>query len=120
MGASDDTKVKQLSADQAAKLAQLLAPVAPAKDSLWKVLGARLVEERSSLTDAGKASVQAAFPEGDGPAFDDKDRLLEALKPPKKRDDRDRDRDSARDRGREDDRERDRGREDDRGGRGRE
>jgi len=97
-----DEKAKQLSADQLAKLSQVLAPVVPAHEGLWKMAGPRLLEQKSSLTDAGKASVVAAF------NFEDKDKLLAATKPRE----REREREKDRDGGKERERERSRGRDD--------
>lgn len=125
----------QLSGDQAAKLAQTVAPLAPGRADFWAKIGQRLVSQLGSITDAGKASAQAAFPDGGGPDFPDKAKLLEAVKPPPPKGDRDRDRgdrdgkkrsrsrgggDRDRDRGRDRDRDRDRDRGDrDRGDRDR-
>ncbi|OLP97982.1 hypothetical protein AK812_SmicGene19610 [Symbiodinium microadriaticum] len=95
----EEIKLKQLSADQVAKLAQVLAPVMPTNEALWKAVGSRLLDQKSSLSDAGKASVLAAFPETEGPTFDDKEKLLQAVKPKSSKDrDRDRDRDDRKDR----------------------
>lgn len=102
-----DEKAKQLSADQLAKLSQVLAPVVPAHEGLWKMAGPRLLEQKSSLTDAGKASVVAAF-SGEAPNFEDKDKLLAATKPRE----REREREKDRDGGKERERERSRGRDD--------
>lgn len=105
----EEIKLKQLSADQVAKLAQVLAPVMPTNEALWKAVGSRLLDQKSSLSDAGKASVLAAFPETEGPTFEDKEKLLQAVKPKSSKDrDRDRDRDDRKDRDDRDRRDRDR------------
>uniref|UniRef100_A0A7S2AZ65 Uncharacterized protein n=1 Tax=Alexandrium andersonii TaxID=327968 RepID=A0A7S2AZ65_9DINO len=93
---ADAAKV-QLSADQLAKLAQVVAPVAPAHAAFWTKLGGQLVAQKGSLTDAGKASVEAAFPGGGGPAFADKEKLLQAEKPAKSHKDSEKDADKERD-----------------------
>ncbi|CAK9034845.1 Hypothetical protein SCF082_LOCUS21027 [Durusdinium trenchii] len=105
--ATDEVKLKQLSADQLAKLSQVLAPVVPTHEGLWKVAGARLLEQKASLADAGKASVLAAF-SGEAPTFEDKEKLLAAVKPREREreKDRDKDRDERRSRGRDDRRDR--------------
>jgi len=108
-----DEKAKQLSADQLAKLSQVLAPVVPAHEGLWKMAGPRLLEQKSSLTDAGKASVVAAF-SGEAPTFEDKDKLLAATKPREREREREKDRDGGKDRERERSRGRDDRRRDDR------
>jgi len=92
-----DEKSKQLSADQLAKLSQVLAPVVPSHEGLWKMAGERLMEQKSSLTDAGKASVLAAF-SGETPTFEDKEKLLTAVKPRERERERERDRDGGKDR----------------------
>merc|ERR1712070_1354251 len=63
---ADDTK-GQLTADQFAKLAQAVAPVAPTHSGFWDAVGSQLASKSDSLTDAGWASVDAAFPGGEGP-----------------------------------------------------
>ncbi|CAK9079323.1 unnamed protein product [Durusdinium trenchii] len=110
--ATDEVKLKQLSADQLAKLSQVLAPVVtrpqfgdgskkpirPTHEGLWKVAGARLLEQKASLADAGKASepwlweVLAAF-SGEAPTFEDKEKLLAAVKPREREREKDRDKD---------------------------
>jgi len=65
-----------LSANQFAKLAQLAAPVAPNCSAFWVTLGRCILAGKGSLTDAGKASLEAAFPDGSGPGFPDKDQVL--------------------------------------------
>lgn len=102
----------KLTADQLAKLIQVAAPVVAEGSAFWGKAGASLVAQKGSLTDAGRASVLAAFPDGAGPAFEGKDSLLEAAKP-KAKDDKDRDRKDDRKRSR-DRRDRSRDRRDDR------
>jgi len=93
---ADGAKV-QLTADQLAKLAHVVAPVAPAHAAFWAKLGGLLLAQKGSLTDAGKASVEAAFPDGGGPAFADKGVLLQAVKPAKSHKDAEKDADKERD-----------------------
>lgn len=106
-----------LPADQLAKLAQLVAPAAPSHRGFWKMLGSRLAAEQKGLTDAGWASLEAAFPEGAAaPTFEERGSLLSAAKGrknDKNRNGKDRD-DKKRD-----DRRRSRSRKDDRRGRSR-
>lgn len=99
-----------LSADQLAKLAHFVAPVVPSHEGFWKMLGGKIAMEQKALTDAGWASIESAFPEGAGPAFDEKAAVLAAAKArkqpkedkgDKKRTDKDRD-DRKRSRSRED------------------
>lgn len=66
----------QLSADQLAKLAQTLAPTLPGSSAFWEAFGERMAELPKSLTMAGHASLDAAFPGGRGPDFDGKSRML--------------------------------------------
>jgi len=67
----------QLTADQVAKLAQILAPVLSDSRSFWEALGDRLADCPRSLTSAGHASVAAAFPPGGGgPDFEGRRRML--------------------------------------------
>jgi len=76
----------QVSADQIAKLAQTLAPKAPDNTSFWQALAGRFVGGEfaegiaGSLTAAGKASIEAAFPQGEGPEFAGKAAMLKAVK----------------------------------------
>jgi len=67
-------------ADQLARLAQLLAPVAPDSKDFWAALGQRLVEVKSQLTTVGQDALEAAFPGGEGPEFEGKTDLLKAFK----------------------------------------
>eukprot|EP00747_Dinoflagellata_sp_TGD_P168698 gnl/TRDRNA2_/TRDRNA2_195702_c0_seq1.p1 gnl/TRDRNA2_/TRDRNA2_195702_c0~~gnl/TRDRNA2_/TRDRNA2_195702_c0_seq1.p1 ORF type:complete len:502 (-),score=106.00 gnl/TRDRNA2_/TRDRNA2_195702_c0_seq1:50-1525(-) len=111
-----------LTADQLAKLAQLAAPVAPSHASFWAAVGKHLAAKPEALTDAGKASVQAAFPDGAGPDFEGKANLLKTVQPAPKapeKDNRDSKKDSEKDRDRDRDRRRSRsrsGKKDDRRG----
>jgi len=107
---ADGADHSKLTADQLAKLAQVAAPAVEEGNAFWGKVGASLVAQKGSLTDAGKASVLAAFPDGAGPGFEGKDSLVEAAKP-KAKDDKDRDR--------KDDRKRSRDRRDERRGRSR-
>merc|ERR1719343_1127872 len=68
--------------------------------AFWKKVGGKLVAQKGSLSDAGKASVLAAFPDGAGPNFPEKDALLVAVKPPKK--DAEKEKDKKRSRSRDD------------------
>jgi hypothetical protein len=78
--APPDESNSQLSADQLAKLMQSCTS-APNHGCFWEKVGSRLVAQSASLTDAGKLSVGAAFPDGNGPGFPEKDKLLAAVKP---------------------------------------
>lgn len=69
----------QLSADQVAKLAQSLASTVSDYSRFWEALGKRLAEMPKSLTAAGHASLDAAFPGGRGPEFDSKSKMLRAV-----------------------------------------
>eukprot|EP00746_Dinoflagellata_sp_MGD_P073377 gnl/MRDRNA2_/MRDRNA2_29779_c0_seq1.p1 gnl/MRDRNA2_/MRDRNA2_29779_c0~~gnl/MRDRNA2_/MRDRNA2_29779_c0_seq1.p1 ORF type:complete len:487 (-),score=84.27 gnl/MRDRNA2_/MRDRNA2_29779_c0_seq1:40-1500(-) len=107
-----------LSADQLAKLAAVLAPVAASHTTFWETLGKQLSEEQGNLTAPGFASLETAFGNGGGPDFADKKAILSVLKKNKKGSggggDRSRSRGRGDDRGR--DRDDDRGRDrDDRG-----
>lgn len=127
---ADESK-NTLSADQLAKLAASVATAAPDHTVFWNFVGTQLANKAESLTDAGWASVQATFPDGAGPSFDDKTKLLDVHKAKeekkkkeeeekkKKEDDEKKraeekkrsrydDRDRDRDRDRRDDRDRDR------------
>uniref|UniRef100_A0A7S2LL37 Uncharacterized protein n=1 Tax=Zooxanthella nutricula TaxID=1333877 RepID=A0A7S2LL37_9DINO len=117
-----------VSADQLAKLAHVVAPAAPEHADFWKALGAALAAEQKALGDAGWTSLEAAFPDGAGPAFADKEALLAAAKKRKEssKDDRKRSRDRdrrgggrSRSRDRKDDRRRSRSRDRRGGGRSR-
>lgn len=66
----------QLSADNVAKLAQMLAPVVPSNHAFWEAFGRRMEELPKSLTSAGHASMDTAFPDGAGPKFDGKRSML--------------------------------------------
>eukprot|EP00929_Paragymnodinium_shiwhaense_P023900 TRINITY_DN14854_c0_g1_i1.p1 TRINITY_DN14854_c0_g1~~TRINITY_DN14854_c0_g1_i1.p1 ORF type:complete len:1010 (-),score=301.45 TRINITY_DN14854_c0_g1_i1:38-3067(-) len=67
------------SADQLAKVAQLLAPAIPGTHLLYEALSSRLCAQVKELTEAGKASLEAAFPGGEGPDFRSKARLLKTV-----------------------------------------
>jgi len=105
-----------LSADHLAKLAQLVAPAVPGHEAFWKMLGGKLAAEQKALTDAGWASLEAAFPAdaASGPAFEEKEALLAAAKARKQPKEEEKKRDS---RGK-DDKKRSRSREDRRNGGG--
>ncbi|CAJ1345836.1 unnamed protein product, partial [Effrenium voratum] len=94
---TDEVKLKQLSADQLAKLGQVLAPVMPGHEALWKLVGARLLEQKDKLSEPGKASVLAAF-SGEAPTFEEKEKLVAAMKP-RDRDRKDRDNEKERSHG---------------------
>jgi len=70
----------QVPADQLAKLSALVAPAAPASTDFWNAVGAALTADMKGLSDAGWASFDAAFPEGGGPDFPDKEALVAASK----------------------------------------
>lgn len=113
--------VQQLSADQLAKLASLLATLAPTNGEVWAALGRRLAETASSFTAAAIPPLDAAFPSGAGPDFEAKAKVLEALKDLRQAEERKKEaanREQDRDRERERDRDRDR-RDRDRDDRGR-
>eukprot|EP00928_Gymnodinium_smaydae_P047231 TRINITY_DN31507_c0_g1_i1.p1 TRINITY_DN31507_c0_g1~~TRINITY_DN31507_c0_g1_i1.p1 ORF type:complete len:580 (-),score=185.13 TRINITY_DN31507_c0_g1_i1:379-2118(-) len=97
---SEEEAGGKLTGDQLAKLAQQLAPVAPSHAEFWKVIGGRLVAQKDSLTDAGKASVNAAFPDGGGPDFADKDKLMATVKPKPPKEDKEKSRDDKKKRSR--------------------
>merc|ERR1712060_227037 len=65
----------QLTADQLAKLAQTLTSTS-CSSAFWEALGERIAEVPRSLTAAGHASLDAAFPGGRGPEFHGKSRML--------------------------------------------
>jgi len=76
----------QPTADQLAKVAQMLAPVTPNHKDFWKALAFRFIGEgdmegiAGSLTSAGRAAIDAAFPKGgEGPIFEGKKRMLAAV-----------------------------------------
>ncbi|CAE7233683.1 Dnajb8 [Symbiodinium natans] len=76
--AGSDNKAPVLPPDDIAQLAMLLSMVAPDHSLVFHVIGTRLQEVSSSLTEAGYASLEAAFPDGAGPAFPGKEQLLAA------------------------------------------
>ncbi|CAK9023795.1 Nipped-B-like protein B [Durusdinium trenchii] len=106
----------QLSADQVSKLALMVAPVMPKHQSFWNAFGKRLREMPEDLSDVGIANLKLAFPEGAGPDFEKKEKILKkaykegggAAKDRKKEKEKDRDRDRSRERDRDKSRERDR------------
>merc|ERR1712151_163602 len=65
----------QLTADQLAKLAQTLSSTS-CSSAFWEALGERIAEVPRSLTTAGHASLDVAFPSGRGPDFHGKRRML--------------------------------------------
>merc|ERR1719343_1917342 len=76
-------KKGQMTADQSAKLAQMLVPVAVDHRKFWKALAARFTGWGNAegfaadLTSVGKAALEAAFPEGGkGPEFEGKNKML--------------------------------------------
>ncbi|CAK9015938.1 unnamed protein product [Durusdinium trenchii] len=73
-------KASVLPADDIAQLAMLLSMVAPDQGLIFHVIGLRLQEAGSSLTEAGFASIDAAFPDGAGPNFPGKEQLLSSMK----------------------------------------
>merc|ERR1712150_443083 len=86
----------QLTADQLAKLAQMLGLAMPTHNTFWAALGRRIRDSVDDLTDVGQASLEAAFPNGAGPEFDGKSKLLKAVVEAGK--ERDREREQERDR----------------------
>merc|ERR1711879_521617 len=76
----------QLSADQLAKFAQLLAPVAPKHPSFWIAFANRIRGKDypdglvGDLTETGKAVIEATFGDGAGPEFDEKDAFMKAVR----------------------------------------
>jgi len=76
--AGSDKKAPVLPPDDIAQLAMLLSIVAPDHSLVFHVIGTRLQEVSSSLTEAGYASLEAAFPGGAGPSFPGKEELLAA------------------------------------------
>lgn len=74
----------QLSADQLAKLAQVLAPSMPDHKAFWEALGRRVSDMPSALSAAGMAALDAAFPNGAGPSFPAKERMLRMVRQEKK------------------------------------
>jgi len=100
--ATAEAKLKELSGDQLGKMAHVLGPLMPSNEAFWKALGTRLYEQKASLTDAGKVSVGVAFYEGGGPAFEEKEKLMEYLKPKEKKEEKKRSRDRRDDRDRRD------------------
>merc|ERR1711924_59123 len=120
-----DESKGQLTSDQLAKLAQSVAPVAAGQTAFWDFICTQLASKTDSLTEAGWASVEAAFPGGAGPECKDKEKLLAALKTKKDKEDEkkkreeedkkradDRNRRDTRGNDRRDDRRDDRGRDD--------
>mmetsp|Transcript_33361 Transcript_33361/g.76121 ORF Transcript_33361/g.76121 Transcript_33361/m.76121 type:complete len:561 (-) Transcript_33361:49-1731(-) len=105
--ASSLAEVK-LTADQFAKLAQHIAPLLPGHTEFWTRLGARLVAEHGAFTDAGWTSVEAAFPGGEGPAFEEKEKLIAALAAKKKKDAKDKEQKESKENDRKRSRSRDR------------
>eukprot|EP00931_Biecheleriopsis_adriatica_P007380 TRINITY_DN108670_c0_g1_i1.p1 TRINITY_DN108670_c0_g1~~TRINITY_DN108670_c0_g1_i1.p1 ORF type:complete len:981 (-),score=222.15 TRINITY_DN108670_c0_g1_i1:17-2959(-) len=69
----------QLTADQVAKLAQIFAPAVRREKFFWEALGSRMQELPKSLSAAGFASMETAFPSGGGPEFEGKRRMLRAV-----------------------------------------
>eukprot|EP00928_Gymnodinium_smaydae_P069958 TRINITY_DN538_c1_g1_i1.p1 TRINITY_DN538_c1_g1~~TRINITY_DN538_c1_g1_i1.p1 ORF type:complete len:1196 (+),score=313.45 TRINITY_DN538_c1_g1_i1:116-3703(+) len=123
----------QLSADQLAKLATMLAEGASGHTSFWRAFGRRMVgtEEAEglafTLSATGRQSMEAIWAGGGGPELDDRIGFLRAVRGEKPKDrekekEKERERDKEQRRGdgdretRDRDRDRDRGR--DRGGRG--
>jgi hypothetical protein len=106
--AMPDESKAQLKADQFAKLLQLVAPVSPSHESFWKNVGGHVAAQFEKLSDAGKASLEAAFPEGAGPSFEGKEKLMAVLRKsqkPKEKEkgskDKDKEKEKERDRSRE-------------------
>lgn len=66
-------------ADQVARLVQLLAPVVPDHDKAFQAMGEHIERHVRHLSDKGRASLEAAFPKGEGPSFRGKDTLLRSL-----------------------------------------
>eukprot|EP00746_Dinoflagellata_sp_MGD_P145356 gnl/MRDRNA2_/MRDRNA2_77991_c0_seq1.p1 gnl/MRDRNA2_/MRDRNA2_77991_c0~~gnl/MRDRNA2_/MRDRNA2_77991_c0_seq1.p1 ORF type:complete len:886 (+),score=148.74 gnl/MRDRNA2_/MRDRNA2_77991_c0_seq1:235-2658(+) len=71
-------KKEELTADEVAHLAELLAPVAP-KHGIFEVLSKRLLDQLHELTIAGMASVEAAFNKENGLNFPSRSQLLKAV-----------------------------------------
>lgn len=69
----------QLTADHLAKLAQTLARAIPDNRTFWEALGSRLGEMPKSLTSAGHASLEVAFPAGRGPDFEFKTKMFRVV-----------------------------------------
>lgn len=69
-------KAPVLPADDIAQLAMMASMVAPENGLMFHVIAQRLQEAGSSLTEAGFASIDAAFPGGAGPKFPGKEQLL--------------------------------------------
>eukprot|EP00913_Durusdinium_trenchii_P014091 g13226.t2 len=107
--ATDEVKLKQLSADQLAKLSQVLAPVVtrpqfgdgskkPIRSyhqvirSRMKALRMLLPAQGRHMKAYGKLLVLAAF-SGEAPTFEDKEKLLAAVKPREREREKDRDKD---------------------------
>lgn len=75
----------QLTGDQVAKLAQIVAPKAPEHGRFWEALADRLAGRGAegllhALTANGHASLEASFPRGEGPEFAGKRSLLREVK----------------------------------------
>jgi len=93
-------RVEVVEADQAAHLAELLAMNVP--DSLteeqkgvFEAIGGFLEKSAGRLTQAGRLSLQVAFPGGEGPAFPRKEQLLAAVTKASKQRARSQSRDNA-------------------------
>eukprot|EP00747_Dinoflagellata_sp_TGD_P113782 gnl/TRDRNA2_/TRDRNA2_171794_c3_seq1.p1 gnl/TRDRNA2_/TRDRNA2_171794_c3~~gnl/TRDRNA2_/TRDRNA2_171794_c3_seq1.p1 ORF type:complete len:375 (+),score=58.73 gnl/TRDRNA2_/TRDRNA2_171794_c3_seq1:1-1125(+) len=99
-------KKQQYTADHMAKFMQLLAP-ALLQHRIHEVLGQRLSEVAKALTPAGRACLEAAFPDGAGPDFKGKVAMLRAIASRRSRS-RSRGRNSSRSPSRGRDRDRDR------------
>eukprot|EP00930_Biecheleria_cincta_P037969 TRINITY_DN26096_c0_g1_i1.p1 TRINITY_DN26096_c0_g1~~TRINITY_DN26096_c0_g1_i1.p1 ORF type:complete len:1079 (-),score=234.02 TRINITY_DN26096_c0_g1_i1:144-3380(-) len=77
---------RDLTPDDIAQLAMLLAMVAPDHGLVFQVIGIRLQEAASRLTEAGHSALDAAFPGGaGGPNFPGKENLISALAEAKKK-----------------------------------
>jgi len=69
-------KAQVLPADDIAQLAMMASMVAADNGLIFHVIAQRLQEAGSSLTEAGFASIDAAFPGGAGPKFPGKEQML--------------------------------------------
>lgn len=72
----------QLTADQLAKLAQMVIQIAAEHRHFWKALATRFTGQGEAegvagdLTSVGKAALESAFPEGSGLSFEGKSKML--------------------------------------------
>merc|ERR1712232_941786 len=69
----------ELPSDDIAQLVRLVALVAPEHVLVFEAFGHRLIAGAATLSAAGRALLDAAFPGGAGPMFPSKTLLLEVL-----------------------------------------